>query len=64
MSKKSQIEEYMDFYNGPRGNSNHLVFAQHPNGKIKQLSLKYPQKSSLFASQIELIDQLIDQNNK
>jgi hypothetical protein len=30
----------------------------------RQLCLKYPQKSSLFASQIELIDQLIDQNNK
>ncbi len=29
----------------------------------RQLCLKYPQKSSLFASQIELIDQLIDQNN-
>ena len=28
----------------------------------KQLSLKYPQKSSLFASQIELIDQLITKN--
>ena len=27
-----------------------------------QLSLKYPQKSSLFASQIELIDQLITKN--
>jgi thioredoxin-like negative regulator of GroEL len=28
----------------------------------KQLSLKYPQKSSLFASQIGLIDQLITKN--
>ena len=28
----------------------------------QQLSLKYPQKSSLFASQIELIDQLITKN--
>ena len=28
----------------------------------KQLSLKYPQKSSLFAIQIELIDQLITKN--
>ena len=30
----------------------------------RKLCLKFPQKSSLFASQIALIDQLIDQNNK